>query len=197
MQTILPDKIGALRPISRFADNFQIHKARTETFKQSFIPSSIKVYNETEVTNRNIKYFSKAIKHNPIKLFNHGVRHLNIKHAQLRMKCSKLNFHLFLLHVSDSPACPCGYATEDPNHYLLNCPLYTKIRQIMLGTIGNITQNNIDVKMLLFRIKDLSLDSNVKIFDAVHVFMLDSSRLYLSDMIMYIHFKTIRPLLNS
>ena len=77
MQSLLPDKIGASRPISSFADNFQIPKARTETFKQRFIPSSIKIYNETEVTDRHIKHFSKAIEYNSMELYNNGVHHLN------------------------------------------------------------------------------------------------------------------------
>ena len=59
MQSLLPDKIGAKMPISRFADNSHILKARIETFKQSFIPLSIQIYNETEVTNRNNKHFPK------------------------------------------------------------------------------------------------------------------------------------------
>ena len=31
----------------------------------------------------------------------------NVKHAQLHMKCSKLNVHPFSLQVSDSGACEC------------------------------------------------------------------------------------------
>ena len=61
MQSLLPDKIGSSRTISCYADNFQIPKARTETFKQSFIPLSIKIYNETEVTNHNIKHNIKLL----------------------------------------------------------------------------------------------------------------------------------------
>ena len=39
---------------------------------------------------------------------------LGIRHAQLRMKCSRL--HLFSVHDVDSPACPCGHDCEDSNH---------------------------------------------------------------------------------
>ena len=64
-----------------------------------------------------------------------GSRLNNIKHAQLRMNCSKLNTHLFLLHVSDTTQCSCGYEMEDTEHYLLQCPLYNIPRQTMLNSI--------------------------------------------------------------
>ena len=67
----------------------------------------------------------------PLLLY-HGSRKSSVKHAQLRMKCSKLNFDLFSLHVIDSPACPCGHIREDSNHYLLQCPLYFQARNKML-----------------------------------------------------------------
>ena len=60
----------------------------------------------------------------PNELYYYGNRSTNIKHAQLRMKCSRLNAHLYNLHVVDSPGCSCGHDIEDNNHYLLICPLY-------------------------------------------------------------------------
>ena len=56
-----------------------------------------------------------------------------IKHAELRKKCSKLNFHLFPLHVVDSPACPCGNDCEDSNHHLLQCPMFFQVRNMMMN----------------------------------------------------------------
>ena len=68
-------------------------------------------------------------------LFNFGRRDVNIKHAQLRLQCSKLNFHLFNLHVIDSPSCDCGNAIEDCKHHFLHCPLYINQRRKMLQSI--------------------------------------------------------------
>ena len=39
---LLPEKIGITRPGSRHADDFKLMKTRTETFKNSFIPASVK-----------------------------------------------------------------------------------------------------------------------------------------------------------
>ena len=60
------------------------------------------------------------IKSNP--LFYKGSRLNNIKRVQLRMKCSKLNADLFLLHVVDSPECICGNDVENSD-FLLNAHL--------------------------------------------------------------------------
>ena len=57
-------------------------------------------------------------------LFYLGSHSENVKLAQLRMNCSKLNAHLFSLHVVDSPKCVCGCAVEDTSHFLMKCPLY-------------------------------------------------------------------------
>ena len=56
-------------------------------------------------------------------LLYHGLR-INYKHAQLRMKYSKLNYYLYSLHVLDSPTCPCGHDREDSSHLHWNCPFY-------------------------------------------------------------------------
>ena len=172
---LLPEKIGERRPNSRNANDYIMFKTRTETFRRSFIPSAVKLYNSLDPQNRCLKYCNKLNEYEPNKLFFEGNREVNIKHAQLRMKCSKLNYHLFLLHVTDSPACPCGFDTEDANHYLLHCPLYLVERQAMWQSVSNVI--NIDVNILLFGSKDLDFKTNQLIFAAVHMFIKDTKRL--------------------
>ena len=100
-----------------------------------------------------------------------------IKHAQLRMKCSKLNFHRYSLHVLDSPACPCGHNREDSNHYLLLCPLYFQARITMLNKIRHLTRTHISCDLLLYGAPELDLVTNYKVFDAVHEFISSIDRL--------------------
>ena len=78
---------------------------RTETFRSSFIPSLVKLWNSLEVCDRTLTYS-----------FVSRFQKSSVKHAQLRMKSSKLNFDL---HIVDSPACVCGHNREDSNHYLI------------------------------------------------------------------------------
>ena len=47
--SLLPDKLGENRPNSRQAKNFRPIKTRTEKFKQSYIPSSIRLWNNLEL----------------------------------------------------------------------------------------------------------------------------------------------------
>jgi hypothetical protein len=92
------------------------------------------------------------------------------------MKCSKLNYHLFLLHVIESPLCICGGGNEDAPHYLLNCPFHLDARRLMLREISQLI-NNITVNVLLHGSDTLDLDQNKKLFDAVHNFISTTKRL--------------------
>ena len=124
LSNLIPKKIGKERPNSRFPDNYLLSKVRTETFRQSFVPSTLSIWNNLPTDKQNLESVQDSCKFEPKKLFYFGNRLLNIKHAQLRMHCSKLNTHLFKLHVVPSPACSCGCDNEDSNHYLLHCPVF-------------------------------------------------------------------------
>ena len=104
LQSLIPEKIGAKRPQLRNPDNFYSMRSRVETYRLSFIPSSVRLYNSLDIVDRSFEYANSLMKRPNKSLFYHGSRSSGIKHAQLRMKCSKLNFHLFSLHVVDSPA---------------------------------------------------------------------------------------------
>ncbi len=102
----------------------------------------------------------------------------NIKHAQLRLKCSKLNSHLFDLHVMDSPACLCGHNVEDSVHFLLHCQLHANSRDKMLQTINDLlVDQNLNVNILLHGSEKLDFKINCDIFKAVHLFISESNRL--------------------
>ena len=62
-----------------------------------------------------------------------GVRYL----TKLRLQFSALNEHKFR-HNFDclSPACICGTAKEDNEHFLLHCPLYDILRCNLLGQVS-------------------------------------------------------------
>ena len=93
------------------------------------------------------------------------------------MKCSKLNSHLFALHVIDSPACNCGYDNEDSEHFLLHCALYDNIRPSLIHSLHNLIDNQyINVDTLLYGSDNCDIVTNHSIFQAVHSFLSDSSR---------------------
>ena len=110
-------------------------------------------------------------------LFYHGSRSSGIKHAQLRIKCGTLKFYPFSLHVVDSPACPCGHDCENSNHYLLQCLLFYKARNMMLNEIREVTMIDISCELLLYGSADLGIIISINVFDAVHRFIDKTDRL--------------------
>jgi len=101
-----------------------------------------------------------------------GSRVNNIKHAQLRMHCSKLNSHLYSLHVLDNPSCPCGSVNEDVSHYFYRCPLYQNQRQNLFQSIANL--NITDWQMFLYGNKLTTYLHNINL----HTILDNSSHLH-------------------
>ena len=87
LQNLLPKQIGEVRPNSRQADNFFLYKTRTETFRKSFFPSSVKIWNNTPAIERDTDFIKTNMSKKSTDLFNFGSRNTNIKHAQLRLQC--------------------------------------------------------------------------------------------------------------
>ena len=114
--------------------NFRHLEAKTERHKNSLFPSIVQMWNEVsnelkKLTSIN-EFRRRAITRVELNSLYFGFsRQLNIVHAQLRMQCSNLNYHLFNLYVVDSPSCICSYKCEDVNHYQMQCPLYASERQ--------------------------------------------------------------------
>ena len=177
LQDLIPKRIIDIRPQSRYPDNFYTVKSRIETFRKSFISSAVNLWNSLKDSDRTLTYADSLLKKLDHLCCTMVPELTTIKHAQLRMKCSKLNFHLYSLHVLDSPACPCGHNREDSNHYLLLCPLYFQARITMLNKIRHLTRTHISCDLLLYGAPELDLVTNNKVFDAVHEFISSTDRL--------------------
>ena len=102
---------------------------------------------------------------------------VTVKHAQLRMNCSMLNFDLFSPHVVDSPACPFGHNREDLNHYLLQCTLYFQARNKMLHEIRQLNIFHISGDLLLYGAAERDHVINCEIYEAVHDYIEEAGRL--------------------
>lgn len=169
---LLPGTVGENSQRNlRNANDIKSIKCRTETFKCSFIPSSISRWNERK--NNDIQEIKKACNN----LFYFGRRETQIKHAQLRMKCSKLNAHLFNLHVTESPDCHCGFNCEDTSHYLLQCPLYINERNELIECLRNLRCYTVNEDILLRGFDTFEYETNLSIFAAVFLFIEKTKRL--------------------
>ena len=160
-------------------NNFRQIYTRTEGFRQSILPHSVKLWNNLDETSKSIPDFDAFSCHisdelliNPLYYF--GSRKANIIHAQMRMNCSDLRAHLLQLHVVDDPICLCQTGREDTRHFFFTCPLYIRQRITLHNIVSTSSKWTLDT--LLFGDRDLDLESNKLLFQAVHDFITDSGR---------------------
>ena len=122
---------------------------RLTSFRNSYIPSTIRQWNLLPETLRNTvsrRDFSRQVwqrfgaPESPT-LNSVGTKTLNTQHTRLRVGMSTLHAHLFKFQLTQSPSCSCGYKYEDTAHYLLWCPHYTTCRTNLFNAARTIVQN--------------------------------------------------------
>ena len=138
LSNLLPPLVSDTSPYNlRNPDNIQSVRARTNLFFNSFLPSTIRAWNNLSEDIRNantvtsFKYRRNRNRQVPPKYFNAGSRIGQILHARLRMECSSLNSHLYCKNIIPTPSCECG-SFESPYHFLFQCPRYAAIRDTYL-----------------------------------------------------------------
>ena len=156
-------------------------KTRTETFKRSFIPSTINMWNSLDPSLKTkplLSSFKKSLRppKDPMtNIYYYGKRWPSIHHARLRIGCSKLNSHLhYNLHVIPSPNCSCGHHNEDPKHFFFHCPNFMQQRIVLRQAVSPIC--DFSLKNLLFGLPNRPFADNKSLFDAVHTYICDSNR---------------------
>ena len=120
----------------RSAQLLSIPPNRLESFRRSFIPSTIRQWNRLPEPLRNTssrRDFARQVWQRygapePPTLNSVGTKTGNTHHTRLRVGQSHLNAHMFQIQHTSSPACTCGHIHEDTAHYILWCPLYTHQR---------------------------------------------------------------------
>ena len=165
----------------RYSSNIRVPYCRLETYKKSFFPRTISLWNDLprefkEV--ESVRSFKSCFKHDPDDfqvLYYYGDRWPSVHHARMRMGCSKLNHDLFYnLHVIDSPMCSCGTGHETAEHYFFFCPLWRDDRQSLFAAVENLMP--LTCRNLLFGERSVDLDTNRVVFKAVHKFIIDTKR---------------------
>ena len=181
LSQLVPPLIGENSSYSlRNRDNITTVRTRTSQYYNSFLPATIREWNQLPLNIRqspSLEIFKKSIKENipPIpKYYFTGTRQCQILHCRLRTNCSSLNQHLFKKNIVVSPSCVCG-SVESTYHYFFNCPLYTDIRDSFLNNVRPIC-NDITLNVLLYGNLALSNDDNILIFQYVQKYITDSKR---------------------
>ena len=164
----------------RTRNNLDNYFTRTETFRCSFIPSTINLWNSlnndiTAATSIDLFNMLLTLPQPPQRPYLYFQPRLcNIILARMRIGCSKLNADLYYnLHVTDNPKCECGVNREDASHYFLCCPLYDSERRVFRDALHMVP---FTVNTFLYGCDDVDHDTNRVIFDSVSKFIVDTRR---------------------
>ena len=160
---------------------------RLSSTSDSFIPSTIKMWNSLNNNIRNVdtlskfkselKKIDKTENHSVPKHFFCGPRKLNIILTQLRNSASFLNFDLFRVGIVYDPSCRCGAALENLKHFFLDCPIYIQARTILIGNINRVTTcYTLDIEFLTCGNDNLTYEQNCIIFKYVFDYIKCSKR---------------------
>ena len=192
LTTLLPiSNQEANRYTLRNNQNLRLPFSRLETFKRSFFPRAVRLWNALSLTIRNSGSLSifKANLSNKTKpcnvLYYYGERWPSVHHARIRIGCSKLNADLcYRLHVKDSPACSCGHPVEDPYHFFIACNNFQVARQKLFSSIVPLTP--VTLQILLKGSNTLNFVDNCTVFQSVHSFIKETKSSASECLIMYI-----------
>ena len=128
LSSLVPDNVGNLVNYNlRNAGNARIVHCNSQLYANSFLPSTIREWNELPPSARNsesISVFKSRLDSNrttvPQYYFT-GNRKAHILHTRLSTHCSSLNQHLFSKNIVESPLCVCR-SLEDTNHFHCTVP---------------------------------------------------------------------------
>ena len=105
--------------------------------------------------------------------------------TKIRVGRSSLSQHKFTIGLSDTPECLCHFKTESPEHFFLDCFLYSPERQSLFGLIEHYVPNfnrlnkkqKLDIILRGVNIDDSELfQTNVTLTLAVQNFILLTKR---------------------
>ena len=105
----------------------------------------------------------------------YGDRKSSIVHARFRMGCSSLKYDLLSLNIIDSPQYDCGFPNETCKHYLFDCQLYVREREILCNNLNQIGFI-ISLDNVLFGDNLLPVDTNICAVYIIHDFISESKR---------------------
>ena len=130
LSSLVPEPISNIFCYNlRNSNNFRAINTRTSQYYQSFLPSTVRNWNDLSVeahqyyTLNSFKHYLNKDKCKSLNIFYTGSRKAQILHTRLRTNCSSLNLNLFLKNISDSPLCTCG-SVEDAQPFVFHCHKY-------------------------------------------------------------------------
>ena len=165
--------------------------SRTNFYSDSFLPYSIKEWNNIDPDIRNLpsysifrKYLLKIIRPSPNSLYGiHdplGVQLL----TRIRLGLSHLREHKFRHNFQDTlnPLCSCSLETENSNHFFLRCQNFNASRTTLLDELNIIEPSlvfldeNEFIRTILFGNSTFKSEVNCKILQSTISFLKNTKR---------------------
>ena len=112
---------------------------KNKVFNSSFFPNTSKLWNNLpkNIRVQDIQEFKTSIKNltkpKRHEHFSCGSKLGNKLLTQIRVGRSDLQLHKFTIGLSESPECQCHFKSESPEHYFLQCFLYSPECQVLLN----------------------------------------------------------------
>jgi len=162
VNNLAPPYLSSLLPSSRGnAQRYNLRNnwdltllpTRLESFRKSFIPSAITLWNSLAEDIRNcpsVASFKKRTKASVVKCkaYTMGTGTGSINLTRIRLNMSGLNYHLHTIGVKDTNFCMCDNSSiEDPTHFLWLCPLYDIYRQSLVLKLLDLNNQSMDAAM--------------------------------------------------
>ena len=167
---------------------------RTTNYSQSFIPSTIRTWNDLPAEVRlsnSFKIFKKNIEdmigpENPSSFNSYGSKQGNTLHTRLRLQASSLNAHKFSFGQANSAQCLRGHRKEDNTHYFLHCSIHTRHREELFHSLTTLLNKDfelippaVQIDLLLNGPKETnSKDESLKTALAIQHFIFKTNRFH-------------------
>ena len=129
--------------ILRNQDAIQMPRSKENYFLKSYMPASIRVWNDTRIDIRRALSL-QSLKSKLSDLYGSTSYDLYVSedgngavsHSRMRMGLSGFNAHRKKYNFIQNGGCPyCNFKTEDKLHLLLKCPAFAAPRQEMLDAL--------------------------------------------------------------
>ena len=196
IKSLIPQQRGqtVISHILRNELQITIPRCRLKSFSTSFIPDTIRMWNETNndlKTSRSLPSFKNALKKTlfPGKVKNNaelrGKSAINL--CRMRMGLSALNSQREQYHLIENSSCnKCNNGKEDITHYFLTCPQYAAQRGTLIRELGQLLQpagitptkikNNVLLNIIIHGCPILNYDQNMNLLESTLKYIGDTKR---------------------
>ena len=167
---------------SRSRENFEVPFLRLCSHETSFIPSTLRLWNELDIDIRRsstLNEIKSELRKQTSKVndfLSIGDRKYNIIRTRIRHSCSSLKTDLQRINVVPHLICDCGIDIENAGHYFFFCTQYNGHRDNLFSALNFIPFVYLDLHVLLNGGPVFNYELNKRAILAVMKYIKDTCR---------------------